>query len=445
MVRRLALPVLAAILVSNVLGAGAMPGRISPASGTAYATAGATIRLTDPYPPVPEYSGTVTLYWDTQVTNSMFFSTTTHTGSVTLQPVRGDTVRKNDPPNGLEFAVVALSSRESFTDSSKSCSWTHTLNANGAVDGLFEPISFYTRPGSWLSTLDLRVLPVVASGQCTDEEPRTFLDTVDLQSMASGGIELVNQVDTASARYRILSDSTASMEGGTTTATVRAVVDLRRLDPSSAHSQYPTVQVTANVPPPKGFDAPAPGWVYDKVTIRSNPPVARADVRQYGERGRVRADGLSTASYITAVTDEEGVLIRVALRESSEFPPCYSADIIPHNGQTVAGQSDVACAGDEADVVNKIRTKLVERFKSTYPRSRLYRGKFIVRDSASKSPTGKVVVKRGKLVVGKGVIKSGRVALTLRGLVMGRNRLTARYAGDAGFKASNLRFVITVK
>jgi ABC-type phosphate transport system substrate-binding protein len=93
----------------------------------------------------------------------------------------------------------------------------------------------------------------------------------------------------------------------------------------------------------------------------------------------------------------------------------------------------------------KAATKLVEKFKASYPMARSYKGKVLVKEIATGSPTGKVVVKLGKRIVGKGAIKSGKVTLTLKKLKKGKNKLTATYAGDSKFAASKLKFKITVK
>jgi len=93
----------------------------------------------------------------------------------------------------------------------------------------------------------------------------------------------------------------------------------------------------------------------------------------------------------------------------------------------------------------KAATKLVEKFKASYPMARSYKGKVLVKETATGAPTGKVVVKLGKKIVGKGTIKSGKVTLTLKKLKKGKNKLTATYAGDSTFAGSKLKFKITVK
>jgi ABC-type phosphate transport system substrate-binding protein len=95
--------------------------------------------------------------------------------------------------------------------------------------------------------------------------------------------------------------------------------------------------------------------------------------------------------------------------------------------------------------VVKAATKLVEKFKASYPMARSYKGKVLVKETATGTPTGKVVVKLGKKMVGKATIKSGKVVLTLKKLKKGKNKLTATYAGDSKFAASKLKFKITVK
>ena len=92
-----------------------------------------------------------------------------------------------------------------------------------------------------------------------------------------------------------------------------------------------------------------------------------------------------------------------------------------------------------------VATKLVEKFKASYPKAASYKGKVLVKETSTLAPTGKIIVKLGKTTVGKGTIKSGKVTLTLKKLKTGKNKLKATYAGDSSFIASKLKFTITVK
>ncbi|UUZ61566.1 Ig-like domain repeat protein [Nocardioides sp. B-3] len=98
-----------------------------------------------------------------------------------------------------------------------------------------------------------------------------------------------------------------------------------------------------------------------------------------------------------------------------------------------------------APVMAKATTKLVEKFKASYPKAASYKGKVLVKETSTFAPTGKIVVKRGKKTVGKGTIKSGKVVLTLKKLKKGKNKLTTTYAGDSKFTGSKLKFKIVIK
>lgn len=93
----------------------------------------------------------------------------------------------------------------------------------------------------------------------------------------------------------------------------------------------------------------------------------------------------------------------------------------------------------------KAKTKIVEKFKPSYEMAKSYKGKIILKESATGAPTGKVVVKLGKKTVGKGKIKAGKVTLTVKKLKLGKNKLTATFAGNSAFAGSKLKFTITVK
>ena len=62
------------------------------------------------------------------------------------------------------------------------------------------------------------------------------------------------------------------------------------------------------------------------------------------------------------------------------------------------------------------------------------------------TPTGKVVLKRGKRTLAKGTLSDrGRVVLKTRNLKVGKNRLVAKYRGDDATKRSKDRVVVRVK
>lgn len=120
----------------------------------------------------------------------------------------------------------------------------------------------------------------------------------------------------------------------------------------------------------------------------------------------------------------------------------------PANSTFVASESapvTVTVLATTPAPATKGATKLVEKFKASYPTAKSYKGKVLVKETATDAPTGKVVVKLGKKTVGKGTIKSGKVTLTLTKLKKGKNKLTATYAGDSKFAASKLKFTISVK
>ena len=69
-----------------------------------------------------------------------------------------------------------------------------------------------------------------------------------------------------------------------------------------------------------------------------------------------------------------------------------------------------------------------------------------VKESATGSASGKVVIKLGKKTVGKGTVKNGVATIKLtKPLKKGKNKLVAQYAGNSAFAASKLKFVITIK
>ena len=127
----------------------------------------------------------------------------------------------------------------------------------------------------------------------------------------------------------------------------------------------------------------------------------------------------------------------------------YVAKYVPPAASTfVASESAAATVNVLATTpvpAAKGTIKLVEKFKSSYEKAKSYKGKIVLKESATGTPTGKVVVKLGKKTVGKGTIKSGKVTLTVKKLKMGKNKLTATFAGNSAFAASKLKFKITVK
>ena len=95
--------------------------------------------------------------------------------------------------------------------------------------------------------------------------------------------------------------------------------------------------------------------------------------------------------------------------------------------------------------VPKAATRLVEKFKASYPKALVYKAKVLVKETAVGAPTGKIIVKRGKKVVGKATIKAGKAVLKLKGLKKGTNKLIAIYKGDSKFVGSKKKFKIIVK
>lgn len=92
----------------------------------------------------------------------------------------------------------------------------------------------------------------------------------------------------------------------------------------------------------------------------------------------------------------------------------------------------------------KATTKVVEKFKASYPKAASYKGKVLIKESATGAATGKVLIKRGTKVVGKGKVKGGKVVIKLKALKKGKNKLKAIYTGDSAFLGSKLKFKITV-
>lgn len=96
-------------------------------------------------------------------------------------------------------------------------------------------------------------------------------------------------------------------------------------------------------------------------------------------------------------------------------------------------------------VTTKARTTLKETYKASYAKGAVVTGKVKVKESATGGATGKVVIKRGAKTVGKGTVKNGVVAIKLKSLKAGKNKLVAKYAGSSAFAASTLKFTVTVK
>jgi ABC-type phosphate transport system substrate-binding protein len=118
----------------------------------------------------------------------------------------------------------------------------------------------------------------------------------------------------------------------------------------------------------------------------------------------------------------------------------------PANSTFVASESAAVTVNVLATTpVVKAPTKLVEKFKASYPKAASYKGKVLVKETSTLAPTGKVIVKLGKKIVGKGTIKSGKVILTLKKLKLGKNKLVASYAGDSKFAGSKIKFKIVIK
>jgi ABC-type phosphate transport system substrate-binding protein len=94
----------------------------------------------------------------------------------------------------------------------------------------------------------------------------------------------------------------------------------------------------------------------------------------------------------------------------------------------------------------KAVTTLAETFKAKYAKGASIKGKVKVKESATGSAAGKVVIKLGKKIVGKATVKDGVAVVKLtKPLKKGKNKLVAEYAGNAAFAASKLKFVITMK
>lgn len=128
------------------------------------------------------------------------------------------------------------------------------------------------------------------------------------------------------------------------------------------------------------------------------------------------------------------------------------AKFTPNSGSVFLGSQsaptavNVLAATPAPAPTAKAATKLVETFKSAYPKGASVKGKVKVKESAAGAATGKVVIKLGSKVVGKGVVKNGVTVITLKKpLKRGKNKLVAQYAGSSLFAASKLKFVITVK
>ena len=127
----------------------------------------------------------------------------------------------------------------------------------------------------------------------------------------------------------------------------------------------------------------------------------------------------------------------------AKYTPNSNSVFLP--SQSAATPVSVAAA-TPAPPAAKAKTTLVEKYKSSYVKGAVIKGKVKVKESAAGSPTGKIVIKLGSKTVGKGNVKNGVAVIKLtKPLKKGKNKLVAKYAGNSAFAASKLKFVITIK
>ncbi len=183
--------------------------------------------------------------------------------------------------------------------------------------------------------------------------------------------------------------------------------------------------------------SPAPGALNLTATVASGSTVADGLVSFF-------LDGAATPTG-TAVPLTGGKASK-ALTGLAPGAHTVVAKYTPSSNSVFLGSQSAATPVSVAGTVAKAATKLAETYKSSYAKGAVIKGKVKVKESAPGSATGKVVIKLGTKTVGKGTVKAGVAVIKLtKPLKKGKNKLVAKYSGDAAFAASKLKFVITLK
>ena len=152
-------------------------------------------------------------------------------------------------------------------------------------------------------------------------------------------------------------------------------------------------------------------------------------------------DGATTPAATTTISGGKAI---ASLSNVASGARSVVAKYTP-SAKSAFAASDSAAASVSVLAAAKAATRLVEKFKASYPKALVYKAKVLVKETAVGAPTGKIIVKRGKKVVGKATIKAGKAVLKLKMLKKGTNKLIAIYKGDSKFVGSKKKFKIIVK
>jgi ABC-type phosphate transport system substrate-binding protein len=101
--------------------------------------------------------------------------------------------------------------------------------------------------------------------------------------------------------------------------------------------------------------------------------------------------------------------------------------------------------GTGTGTVQKVASTIAADFPSKVVKGKKVKGTITVKlTGASVSATGTVTIKLGSKTVGTGTLSNGKVTIKLKGLKVGKNKLTASWAGDANGNASSVDFKVKI-
>ena len=118
----------------------------------------------------------------------------------------------------------------------------------------------------------------------------------------------------------------------------------------------------------------------------------------------------------------------------------YTATFTPS-----ANSSFQPSSGTGTGTVQKAASTTAVDFPSKVVKGKKVKGTITVKlTGANVAPTGTVTIKLGSKTVGTGTLSNGKVTIKLKGLKVGKNKLTASWAGDANGTASSVDFKVKV-
>jgi len=101
--------------------------------------------------------------------------------------------------------------------------------------------------------------------------------------------------------------------------------------------------------------------------------------------------------------------------------------------------------GTGTGTVQKAASTTSADFPSKVVKGKKVKGTITVKlTGASVAATGTVTIKLGSKTVGTGTLSNGKVTIKLKGLKVGKNKLTATWAGDANGNASSVDFKVKI-